>query len=361
MKTRAAVLRSPEGPFAVEDVELAPPGSGQILVRVAGAGVCHTDLLHGEGLGIAPLPAILGHEGAGVVEAVGDDVEGIAEGDHVVLSFTTCGSCRNCADGHPAYCDTFLFRNLGGRAMDGTTGVTDAEGADVSSRFFGQSSLAAHCVADARHAVVVDRDLPLELLGPLGCGFLTGAGSVVNSLGVQEGMSVVVTGAGAVGLAAVMAAKALGAGTIIAVDRHESRLELARELGATHTVGADADLAAEILGITAGGADRALDTTGVPAVILATLASLRMTGVLGMVGAQHGDLVLDGLTPLGKTITAIFEGDAVPRELIPRLLGWWREGLFPFDRLIETFPLDEIEDAIAASRSGRVVKPVLVP
>lgn len=360
MQTRAAVLRAPEGPFAIEDVELAPPGPGQVLVRIVGAGVCHTDLLHRDGMGLAPLPAILGHEGSGVVEATGDGVEGIEVGDHVVLSFASCGTCRACTSDHPAYCDTFLMRNLGGRELDGTTGVVDRDGADVSSRFFGQSSFAAHCVADQRNVVVVDRDLPIELLGPLGCGLLTGAGSMVNPLGVQPGMVVIVTGAGAVGLAAIMAAAALGAEVVIAVDRHPSRLALATELGATHTVGADDDLPSTVMGIT-GGADRALDTTGVPAVMTAALASLRMTGVLGMVAAQQGDLVLDQFTPLGKTLTAIFEGDAVPQVLIPTLLGWWREGRFPFDRLIETFPLDAIEEAVDASTSGRVVKPILLP
>jgi aryl-alcohol dehydrogenase len=361
VKTRAAVLRAPEGPFAVEEIELSPPGPGQVLVRIAGAGVCHTDLLHRDGLGLAPLPAILGHEGSGVVEQVGDGVEGVAVGDHVVLSFSSCGACQNCTGGHPAYCDTFLFRNLGGRELDGTTGAVDRDGAEVSSRFFGQSSFAAHCVAHQRNVVVVDRDLPLELLGPLGCGLLTGAGSMVNALAVEPGMAVVVTGAGAVGLAAIMAAAALGAETVIAVDRHPSRLTLATELGATHTIRADVDLASEVLAITGGGADRALDTTGVPAVMVAALASLRMTGVLGMVAAQQGELVLDQFTPLGKTLMAIFEGDAVPQELIPRLLDWWRADRFPFDRLVETFPMDAIEDAVAASASGRVVKPVLIP
>lgn len=361
MQTRAAVLRNPTGPFAVEDVELDAPGPTQVLVRIAGAGVCHTDLLHRDGLGLAPLPAILGHEGSGVVEAVGGAVSGIAAGDHVVLSFSSCGACRNCEDGHPAYCDTFLFRNLGGRELDGSTGATGSDGEAISSRFFGQSSFAAHAVAEAANVVVVDPDLPLHLLGPLGCGFLTGAGSVVNSLGAGEGMSVVVTGAGAVGLAAVMAAKALGASTIVAVDRHRSRLALAEELGATHTIDADGDISSKIVAVTGGGADRALDTTGVPAVITAALAGLRMTGVLGMVGVQQGELVLDQFTPLGKTIMAIFEGDARPGELIPTLLGWWREGLFPFDRLIETFPLESIDAAVEASTSGRVVKAVLVP
>lgn len=361
MQIRAAVLRSPDAPFAVEEVELAPPGPGQVLVRIAGSGICHTDLLHRDGFGLAPLPAVLGHEGSGVVEALGEGVDGIAVGDHVVLSFSSCGSCSACADDHPAYCDTFLARNLLGRELDGSTGVTDRDGAEVSSRYFGQSSFASHCIAGERNVVVVDRDLPIELLGPLGCGLLTGAGSIVNPLGVTEGMSVVVTGSGAVGLAAVMAAKALGASTIVAVDRHPARLALATELGATHTLDAEVDLAAEVVAITGGGADRALDTTGVPAVISAALAGLRMRGVLGMVGVQQGDLVFDTLTPLGKTITAIFEGDALPQDLVPRLLEWWREGRFPFDRLVETFPLDRVQEAIDASTSGRVVKPILIP
>lgn len=361
MKITAAVLRDPSAPYTIEEVELSGPGAGQVLVRIVGVGMCHTDLVP-RGLSLSPLPIVAGHEGAGVVEAVGDGVEGISVGEHVVLTFDSCGECEQCSEGHPAYCSTFMMRNLVGRELDGSTCMHDAEGKEITARWFGQSSFATHAIANARNTVVVDKDLPLEKLGPLGCGVITGAGSVISALDVQPGKSIVVCGAGAVGLSAIMAAKVVGASQIIAVDLHDVRLELATELGATHTInGASGDFAAAVLEITGGGAHYAFDTTGVPAVIQQALMAIRMSGTLGMVGVQQGDVVLDVFTPLGKTIKAIFEGDVVPHEIIPKLIGWWTDGNFPFDRLIETFPLERINEAEEAALSGRVVKPVLIP
>ena len=361
MEITAAVLRSADGQYTLETAELDDPGPGELLVRIVAAGMCHTDVLPRAEGSMSPPPIVTGHEGAGVVEAVGPGVDTVAVGDHVVLSFDSCGECRNCRDGFPCYCDTFLVRNLFGRRLDGTTGLT-AGGTEVASRWFGQSSFATHAIASVRNAVVVDTSLPLELLGPLGCGVLTGAGSILVALDVQPGTSIVVTGAGAVGLSAIMAAAAVGATTIVAVDLHDHRLETAKELGATHVVRGDvADLAAEIQAITGGGSDYAFDTTGVPAVILAALGGVRMTGHMGLVGVQMGDLVFDGLALLGKTVTGILEGSADPHVVIPRLIALWQEGRFPFDRMIETFPMSQINEAEQASLSGRVLKPVLIP
>lgn len=362
MEITAAVLRAPDGAYALETVELAEPGPGQIRVRIVGAGMCHTDVLPRAEGSFSPPPIITGHEGSGVVDAVGEGVTTHQVGDHVVLSFDSCGQCRNCLAGIPAYCDTFIFRNLIGRGLDGSTGVTDGAGQPVASRWFGQSSFATYAIATARNAVVVDPSLPLEQLGPLGCGILTGAGSVLVALDVQAGSTFVVFGAGAVGLAAVMAAAARGASTIIAVDLHDHRLSLSLELGATHTLrGDDPELVAKIHGITGGGADCAFDTTGVPAVITAGLAGLRMTGSMGLVGIQQGALELDGTALLGKKLLGILEGGADPQVVIPQLIELWQAGRFPFDRLIETFPMSEINAAEHASLSGRVIKPVLIP
>jgi aryl-alcohol dehydrogenase len=360
MQIDAAVLREPAGAYAIESVELAAPRADEVLVRIVGAGMCHTDVL--PRAGITPMPIIPGHEGAGIVEAVGQEVQGVVVGDHVVMSFDSCGACTKCTGGHPAYCDTMMARNLTGRRLDWTTGVTGADGGEISSRWFGQSSFATHCIATARNVVVVDRALPLELLGPLGCGIQTGAGSILIALDVHPGSSLVVFGVGAVGLAAVMAGVVAGAATIIAVDLHEHRLTLATELGATHTIaGTATDVAAQIQQITGGGAQYAFDTTGVPGVIGTALAGLEQTGVLGMVGVQQGDLVLDGLATVGKTLIGILEGDAVPQEFIPRMIRLWQDGRFPFDRLIETFPLSRINDAEHSSLSGGAIKPVLLP
>lgn len=360
MDITAAVLRDAEGRHELEEVELADPGPGELLVRVVGTGMCHTDVVP-RGMPML-LPIIAGHEGAGVVEAVGQDVTGVAVGDHVVLTFDSCGECVSCRGGEPAYCEQFMTRNLTGRDPAWGTRVSDADGGEIASRWFAQSSFATHCLATERNTVVVDPDLPLELLGPLGCGLLTGAGSVLVELGVQEGQSIVVFGAGAVGLAAIMAAAAVGAGPIVAVDLHDSRLELARELGATHGLdGADSQLAAKIAEACGGGADHTFDTTGVPSVMQTALATTRAGGRCGFVGVQTGDLVLDPLALVGKRVTGILEGGADPQIVIPRLIDLWREGRFPFDRLIRTFPLAKINEAEAASASGEVVKPVLLP
>ena len=362
MEITAAVLRAPDGEYALETVELAEPGPGEIRVRIVGAGMCHTDVLPRAEGSFSPPPIITGHEGAGIVDAVGEGVTSPRVGDHVVLSFDSCGQCRNCRAGIPAYCDTFIFRNLIGRHLDGTVSATDSAGQPIGSRWFGQSSFATYAIATARNAVVVDPSLPLEQLGPLGCGILTGAGSVLVALDVQAGQTFVVFGAGAVGLAAIMAAAARGAATVIAVDLHDHRLALSLELGATHTVrGDDPELVAKIQGITGGGADVAFDTTGVPAVILNGLACLRMTGLMGLVGIQQGAISIDGTALIGKTLTSILEGGADPQVVIPQLIELWQAGRFPFDRLIETFPLSEINAAEQASLSGRVIKPVLLP
>lgn len=362
MEITAAVLRDKAAPYSVETVELAPPGPRELLVRVVAVGMCHTDMLPRAPELPLPLPLIGGHEAAGVVEAVGEGVAAAAAGDHVVVSFDSCGACAACTAGQPAYCETFMIRNLFGRRLDGSTGVTDAGGADISSRWFGQSSFATHALATERNVVVVDPSLPLEVLAPLACGIQTGAGSILSALDVQPGSAVAVYGAGAVGLSAVMAAKVAGASTIIAVDLHQHRLDLASELGATHVIdGSASDVVGQVLAASGGGAGYALDTTGVPGVILGALQGLRMTGKLAMVGAQQGDLVLDGSALLGKTALGVFEGSVVPQEFIPRLIALWQDGRFPFDRLVETFPLSQINEAEQASVSGKVIKPVLLP
>lgn len=362
MKIQAAVLRDANGAYEIETVDLREPRADEVLVRVVGAGMCHTDVVPRLGSPLVGPPIITGHEGAGVVDAIGEDVSAAKVGDHVCLSFDSCGRCGNCTRGMPAYCVEFMARNLSGRRVDGSTGVTDGDGREVLSRWFGQSSFATYALATERNVVVVDRGLPLEKLGPLGCGVQTGAGSIINALNVQPDTSVVVLGVGAVGLSAVMAAKVVGASAIIAVDLHHHRLETARDLGATHTFdGAGDSLLDDLLSVTGGGADYSFDTTGVPRVMRTALDALRMTGVCGYVGVQLGDLVLDGTALLGKTAIGILEGSAVPQTFIPQMIELWQDGRFPFDRMIETFPLDLINHAEQASLAGKVIKPVLLP
>lgn len=359
MKITAAVLRDAEGEYALETLDLAELAPDQVLVEVTAAGMCHTDVIPRQMPFL--LPVVTGHEGAGVVEAVGSDVEGIAVGDHVVLSFDSCGTCVMCSRNRPAYCETFIPRNLTGRTPEWTTVAADDEGGEVAARWFAQSSFATYAITTARNTVVVDGDVPLDIAGPLGCGLLTGAGAVMCALDVGEGHSIAVYGAGAVGLAGVMAAVVQGASTIIAVDLHDHRLELARELGATHTIdGAASDVIAQVQGIAGGGVDHALDTTGNATVMSNAIAALRLGGAAAFVGVQTEPLTLDPTALIGKQITGVLEGSAVPQELIPRLIELWRDGRFPFDRLIEHFALDQINEAEKASLEGRVVKPVLV-
>jgi aryl-alcohol dehydrogenase len=362
MKTKAAVLRSGGGEFTIEELELDAPRHDEVLVRMVATGMCHTDLLSRE------LPAeffagpqVYGHEGAGVVEAVGDGVDDLDVGDHVVLSFNSCGNCPACDRGRLPYCFNFSQYNMSGGRPDGSKAFTDADGAAVGSHFFGQSSFASHSVVARTSVVKVDASYDLTAMGPLGCGIQTGAGAILNTLDVQPGMSVVVTGAGALGLSAVMAAKVAGAGQIIAIDRHTNRLELAARYGATTTLsGAPAELTAGIIEATNGGADAAFDTTGNAAVVRAAFEGLNNLGTIALAGVGFGDITFDFLSLIGgRTITGVMEGDSTPNEFIPRLAELNADGKFPYHELITTYRLDQINEAEAASASGAVIKPVL--
>ncbi|MFJ4961660.1 NAD(P)-dependent alcohol dehydrogenase [Streptomyces sp. NPDC088729] len=362
MRFDAAVLRSYGSPFAVEEVVLGgEPAEGEILVDIAGCGMCRTDLAVRRSAGRSPLPAVLGHEGAGTVVATGGPDTGLRVGDPVVLSYDSCGRCRSCLGGAPAYCDSFASLNLFGGRAENAARFTDASGGRLAPRWFGQSSFAEYAVVPARNAVRVDPALPLELLGPLGCGFLTGAGAVLNTFGAGPGDTVVVLGAGAVGLAAVMAARAAGA-TVLAVDRRPERLALAERFHAVPLHAASAGLPERIRRMTDGGAGYALDTTACAQLINDALHSLRPTGRLGLVARLPTVLPLEpGALDRGRSIAHICEGDAVPGLMIPRLIGMWRAGRFPFDQLIRTYPLAEVNEAERDCEAGRVVKPVLVP
>ncbi|MFJ8760016.1 NAD(P)-dependent alcohol dehydrogenase [Streptomyces cyaneofuscatus] len=362
MRFGAAVLRSYEEPFALEEVILSSgTAEGEILVRIAGCGMCRTDLAVRRSAGRSPLPAVLGHEGSGVVVETGGPDTGLAVGDHVVLSFDSCGHCRSCLGAAPAYCDRFAPLNLFGGRPENAARFTDAAGGALAPRWFGQSSFAAYAVVPARNAVRVDPSLPIALLGPLGCGFLTGAGAVLNSFGAGPGDTVAVFGAGAVGLAAVMAATAAGA-VAVAVDRHSERLALAEKLDAVPVHSDSADLPGRIRRLTDGGARYALDTTGSARLINDALRALRPRGHLGLVARLHTALPLEvGTLDQGRRISHICEGDAVPGLLIPRLTGLWQAGRFPFDQLIRTYPLADINEAERDCEAGLVVKPVLIP
>ncbi|MEU9052061.1 NAD(P)-dependent alcohol dehydrogenase [Streptomyces sp. NPDC048384] len=362
--TRAAVVESGGAPFTLSDVQLDEPGPHEAVVRMVATGLCHTDLGVASGGLPFPLPGVLGHEGAGVVEAVGPEVTGVAPGDHVVLSFTSCGDCRNCRGGHPAYCATWLPLNLiGGRRADGT-GTISRGGEELGGHFFGQSSFAERALVDERSLVKVDPEVPLASIAPLGCGVQTGVGAVWNVLKPVTGSTVVVLGAGAVGLSAVMAAALTPATHVVAVDRVDERLSLAKELGATHTVNAtEADLGEALAEITGGqGADGVVETTGNVGVLRQGVDALAARGTLVVVGAPPfgTEVALDvnGLLG-GKRIVGLTLGDAETQTFIPALVRLVKEGRLPLHRLISTYPFSDIDQAVRDMGAGKAIKPVL--
>jgi aryl-alcohol dehydrogenase len=359
--TSGAVLRTHTGPFSIENITLRDLKSDEILVRLVGAGICHTDsVVRTPGLPTAP-PVILGHEGAGVVEEVGSDVDAIVVGDHVVLTFDACYNCENCRSGLPSHCS--VARNMFASDANGTVTARDADGEPVAARWFNQSSFARHAIATPRSAIVVDKSLPLSILGTLGCGFMTGAAAALNVMKVRRGSRIAVFGVGAVGLAAIMTAKGAGAETILAVDVHQRRLDLASEMGATATVlGGQADLLEDLKPLVGPGLHAFLDTSGQPSVVATGLALLQSNGIGAAVASNPTapPLELKLSSMIGKTLTGVKAGDCRPHEFIPKLIQLWQDGEFPFDRLIKTFPFAEINAAEAASLDGSVVKPVLV-
>ena len=358
--TQAAVLRDRSGAFVIEDVQLPELGPGDILVRIAAAGMCHSDLVVRDAGGEPMRPTIFGHEGSGIVEETGSAVTRVRPGDHVVLSYDWCGWCEACLRGRQSYCAEFLDRNSTGFGLPGARLATDGHGQEIGSRWFAQSSFAQHAIATERNAVVVEPGLPLELLGPLGCGLQTGAGAVLNVLRPRVDESIVIFGTGALGLAAIMAARASGAGMIVAVDIHPARRELALELGADAAYdGKDPDVAAILAG-RHGGMHLAMDTTGRSAAVTIAIASLRVGGQLALFGAAPLDLHLAPIDLLGRSLRYIIEGEAVPQLFIPLLVRLWQQGRFPFDKLVRRYPFADINDAERDSLDGRTVKPVLV-
>jgi aryl-alcohol dehydrogenase len=369
MKTVAAVVDKAGAPFELREVELDGPRAGEVLVRMVAAAICHTDLAVRDGAVPFPFPAVLGHEGAGVVEAVGEGVTHVAAGDRVVLSFASCGACPTCTTGHPALCKRSYPLRWGGARPDGSTTMTAASngGGPVHGSFFGQSSFARHAVVAGRAVVPVPgtEDGPLEHLAPLGCGVQTGAGAVLNVLQPAPGSTLVVTGVGAVGLSAVMAAALTPAGRIVAVDVLPERLALARELGATDTIDArDADLLALLAELSDGlGVDYVVETSGVVPVLQQAIRSVTSGGTVAVVGAPALGATLEievtAIISGARRIVGVVEGDSDPPRFIPTLMALQRHGRFPLERLIRTYPFAEIETAAADAHAGRTIKPVL--
>jgi aryl-alcohol dehydrogenase len=365
VQIRAAVTEAKGAPFRVQELELDEPRPDEVLVEIAAAGICHTDLICRDQWLPVPLPAVLGHEGAGTVLRVGSAVTHVAPGDRVGLTFDSCGRCPTCLRGSSPYCHDFFAHNFASARADGTTALA-RDGEPVHSHFFGQSSFATHALATARNVVRLADGVGFEVAAPFGCGIQTGAGAVLNVMRPPAGSSLLVTGTGAVGLSAVMAGVLAGCATIVGVDIRPARLELARELGATHVVDASAcgDLAADVKRVTGGGVDYAIETTGDPRVLRAAVDALTPTGECGVVGAPPfgAEVALDvnGILAFGRVVRGIVEGASVPELFLPALVDLWRAGRFPVDRMMVTYDFDRIEEAVRDAEEGRTIKPVLV-
>ena len=360
-KAKAAVVHEPEGAFTIEDIELDDLRPDEVYVRIEAVGVCHTDMNMQQ---FVPMPAVVGHEGAGVVEELGAGVDDFKPGDRVIISWPTCGECPNCAVGRRDICDMQFPLLFGGRRKDGSSTVK-LNGEWISGAFFQQSSFSTFAIVPADSLIKVEHDdIPFEVLAAMPCGIMTGAGAITNSLGVTATDDLMVLGTGAVGLSAVMAANLVGASPIIAVDINDDRLALARELGATHTFNPKKDdIVEKVKQVVPRGIRFAFDTSGVPASWGAAIRSLCMGGTFGgaasPVGADLGFMPVEAFAK-GLRLQFVMAGSATPRAYLPSMMKWYKAGRFPVDRLVKTFPFEEINHAWAESAAGRAVKPVLL-
>jgi aryl-alcohol dehydrogenase len=362
MRITAAVSHGADAPFELADVELDEPRADEVLVAIKAAGICHTDLTMKAAWPQELSPIVLGHEGAGVVAAVGAEVTGVHTGDRVLLSYRSCGGCPQCAAGHPTYCREFRALNATGTRPDGSTTMR-RDGAPVYGSFFGQSSFASHALAHASNVLVVGADVDLGVAAPLGCAVQTGAGAVLNVLRPEPDASLAVFGTGGVGLSALMAGVAAGVGTIVAVDPVDERRQLAAELGATAVLdpGSD-DVVDAIRQLTDGGATHALDTTARGAVINQAIEALAPLGTLALVGIGAPELTIDVQKLIGRggTLRGVIEGDAVPQTFIPLLLELHAAGRLPLERMIRTYAFEDIAAAAEDAAAGSAIKPVLL-
>ncbi|WP_037240683.1 NAD(P)-dependent alcohol dehydrogenase [Rhodococcus wratislaviensis] len=360
----AAVARAPHQPLDFVTLQLDDPRPNELVVEVRAVGICHSDLSGRDQHYPFPLPGVLGHEGVGIVRAIGSEVTTAKVGDRVVMSQAFCGECEACRAGSVTACRHTVGLALNGVRADGSGIIADGAGAKVSGAFLGQSSWATHALVREPNLALLPDDIPWEVAAPMACGVQTGAGAILNVLRPGPSDSVVVFGAGTVGLSAVMAAKHIGCETIVVVDMLASRLELARELGATHTVNPSSDdVVAAVQAATNGGADYAVEASGA-----------RSAGPLAVDGLHaHGTCILLGTPPFGtkieldwigivsgRTVLGAPFGGGTPSMTIGKLLELRAAGELPVEKLVRTYPFADIEKAIADMESGVTIKPVLI-
>ncbi|MFD9425001.1 MULTISPECIES: zinc-binding dehydrogenase [unclassified Streptomyces] len=371
MKTRAVVLRgtstsrpySHSRPVEVEELTLGAPREGEVLVRIAAASLCHSDLSVVNGDRVRPLPMALGHEAVGVVQETGPGVHRFSPGDHVALVFVpSCGFCEDCAAGRPALCARAAAANGSGGLLHGPPLLTDSSGRPVHHQL-GVSAFSEHAVLAQESLVPIPDDIPFAVASMFGCAVLTGAGAVINTAALRPGQSALVYGLGGVGLSAVLGARAAGAYPVIAVDPVREKRELALRLGATHAYAPEEAMAA-VRELTGGGAELAVEAVGSPKVMADALAAVARGGRVVSVGLPAPDRVLEvpalAFAGEGKSLLGSYMGDAVPRRDIPRFLDLWRAGLMPVERMhTGTLPLTDINDAMEELASGRAIRQVI--
>ncbi len=351
--------RYESGPPELVELSLEDPRDDEIVVDLVATGVCHTDLIAPP---FARLPAVFGHEGAGIVSEVGSRVGRFRVGDRVALTFGSCGHCRNCRGGAPYHCASSTELNFMGQRADGSTPLADGE-TPVRGAFFQQSSFATRIIATARNAVHVPQDFPLELAGPLGCSVQTGVGAVLNTLRIEAGASLAVFGAGAVGLSAVMGGALVSCEPLIAIDVRPERLALALELGATQVIDArDGDVAARIRDLTDGGGQYSIESTARLQPFRDAIACLARGGVCGLCAVpDYGKPFEFSPAPIlsGRTLKGVLEGSSVPDVFIPLLMRLHRSGRLPYDRLVRFYGFDALPTALEDAAAGAVLKPVI--
>jgi aryl-alcohol dehydrogenase len=363
MKITAAVVREKGGAFGIEELDLCDPRADELLVEVVASGMCATDLHGRDAFYPTKFPKVFGHEGAGIVRAVGSDVSKFKPGDHVVMAYPWCGECQNCKTQRQTYCLHAFDLKMNGTRADGST-LHSKDGEPVYSAFFQQSSFGNFTIANERFGVKVRNDVPLTSVSALACGGQTGAGAVFNVMKPKPGDSFVVFGVGAVGLSGLMSAKISGCDPIIAVDVHEHRLKLARELGATHTINhtGRTDVVDEIRKITGLGARYTLETSAIPSVFREAVDALMPAGTCVLLGSARKGTEATFETPFlqnGRTVRGVIQGDSIPQEFIPQLVDHIAAGRFPVERMITFYDLAEINRAAVESASGATIKPVL--
>jgi Zn-dependent alcohol dehydrogenase len=366
MRIRGAVLEETQGPLSVQELDLADPGPEEVLVRLAASGVCHSDLNAIDGTAETPCPAVLGHEGAGVVEAVGSRVKHVRPGDRVALSWMpSCGTCEECARGYSWLCSTAWPAMETGGLLDGTTRLS-RDGKPVYHYSF-LSTFAERCVVPERCCVPIADDVPLEIAALVGCAVTTGVGAVMRTADAKPGDRVVVVGCGGVGLSALMAAVAVGAEPVIAVDAVPEKLETARSFGATHTVlweGTPEATAEAVREASAGGVDIAVEATGRPEAMRAAYLSTRPRGATVLVGIPRADAALElpaATIPRGeRRVVGSIYGSSRPDQDFTTTLDLFRSGMLPLDRLVShRLPLDEVTRAFELMKSGNALRVVL--